>query len=75
MWDEPSGAPKMPKGSVGQRWGTKQGEWNLRGYSKLVGWTAIVWVVFVSIYFFSPFYPVLGYLRAHQYSLFVNNFN
>jgi amino acid transporter len=52
-----------------------QGEWNLRGYSQIVGWTAVVWVVFVSIYFFSPFYPVLGYLRAHQYSLFVNNFN
>ncbi len=29
MWDQPSGAPKMPKGSVGHRWGTKQGEWNL----------------------------------------------
>ena len=29
MWDHPSGAPKMPKGAMGQRWSTKQGEWNL----------------------------------------------
>ncbi len=27
----------------------EQGEWNLGRYSKLVGWTAVVWVVFVSM--------------------------
>jgi len=53
----------------------EQGEWNLGRYSKLVGWTAVVWVVFVSLYFFMPVYPVLGFLRAHQYRLFANNFN
>jgi Amino acid transporters len=52
-----------------------QGEWNLGKYSQIVGWTSVVWVVFVSIYFFLPVYPVLGFLRAHQYRLFANNFN
>jgi amino acid transporter len=51
------------------------GEWNLGRYSKLVGWTAVAWVVFVSLYFFMPVYPVLGFLRAHQYRDFANNFN
>jgi amino acid transporter len=53
----------------------EQGEWNLGQYSKIVGWTAVVWVIFVSIYFFAPVYPILGYLRLHQYRLFANNFN
>jgi amino acid transporter len=51
------------------------GEWNLGRWSKLVGWTAVAWVVFVSLYFFMPVYPVLGFLRAHQYRDFANNFN
>ncbi len=29
MWDTASGKPKMPQGSVGFRWGTKEGQWNL----------------------------------------------
>ncbi|MFN8010906.1 MAG: nitrate reductase subunit alpha [Holophagaceae bacterium] len=29
MWDEVEARPKMPKGSMGDRWGTKQGMWNL----------------------------------------------
>ncbi|MFQ6611122.1 MAG: molybdopterin-dependent oxidoreductase, partial [Fidelibacterota bacterium] len=29
MWDETSNSPKMPKGSVGHRWDTHQGKWNL----------------------------------------------
>jgi len=29
MWDEHSGAPKMPQGSSGFRWGKAQGQWNL----------------------------------------------
>ncbi len=52
-----------------------QGEWNLGKYSKVVGWTSVVWVVFVSIYFFMPVYPVLGFLRDHHYRDFANNFN
>jgi nitrate reductase alpha subunit len=29
MFDEKAGAPKMPKGTVGHRWQSKQGQWNL----------------------------------------------
>ncbi|OAD21992.1 nitrate reductase alpha subunit [Candidatus Thiomargarita nelsonii] len=29
MFDETTGAPKMPKGTVGHRWQSKQGQWNL----------------------------------------------
>lgn len=29
MWDETSGEPRMPKGSMGHRWGSKEGQWNL----------------------------------------------
>ncbi len=29
MWDQASGRPKMPMGSVGFRWGQEQGKWNL----------------------------------------------
>ena len=29
MWDAATGAPKMPKGSIGFRWQSKPGEWNL----------------------------------------------
>lgn len=30
MWDEANGAPRMPAGSVGFRWGTEKGTWNLK---------------------------------------------
>ncbi|MGH7660739.1 MAG: nitrate reductase subunit alpha [Vulcanimicrobiaceae bacterium] len=30
MWDEPTGAPKMPMGTVGHRWQKKKGQWNLK---------------------------------------------
>jgi nitrate reductase alpha subunit len=30
MWDETDGAPKMPMGSSGFRWGTEKGKWNLQ---------------------------------------------
>ena len=34
------------------------GPWNLRGYHKLVGWTSIIWIGFITILFFSPlFWP------------------
>ncbi|HOQ86509.1 MAG TPA: molybdopterin-dependent oxidoreductase, partial [Phycisphaerae bacterium] len=29
MWDEAHNAPKMPMGSVGFRWGSEKGKWNL----------------------------------------------
>ena len=29
MWDAKAGKPKMPMGSVGFRWGTEKGKWNL----------------------------------------------
>ncbi|MBI3110017.1 MAG: nitrate reductase subunit alpha [Ignavibacteriales bacterium] len=29
MWDAKEGKPKMPLGSVGDRWGTEKGKWNL----------------------------------------------
>jgi amino acid transporter len=34
-----------------------QGPWNLGRYSKPVGWTAVTWVVFISILFFAPLFP------------------
>jgi len=35
-----------------------QGEWSLGRWSKLVGWTAVVWVGFITILFFAPpFWP------------------
>ncbi len=30
MWDQKAGAPKMPMGSVGHRWGKEKGKWNLQ---------------------------------------------
>jgi len=40
------------------------GPWNLRGASKLVGWTAVVWVGCITILFFAPlfwpFWPPFG---------------
>lgn len=35
----------------------QQGPWNLKGSSKLVGWTAVVWVAFISILFVAPLFP------------------
>ena len=40
------------------------GPWNLKGYHKIVGWTSLVWIVFISILFvapvFYPFWPIWG---------------
>ena len=40
------------------------GPWNLKGHHKIVGWTAIVWIAFISILFiaplFWPFWPIWG---------------
>ncbi len=40
------------------------GPWNLKGHHKLVGWTSLVWIGFISILFvaplFWPFWPIWG---------------
>jgi amino acid transporter len=40
------------------------GPWNLKGYEKLVGWTSIAWIAFITILFFAPlfwpFWPPFG---------------
>ena len=42
----------------------KTGPWNLKGRHKLVGWTAIAWIAFITILFFAPifwpFWPIWG---------------
>jgi nitrate reductase alpha subunit len=37
VWDETSGAPRMPTGTVGFRWGTEKGKWNLEPRDGLDG--------------------------------------
>jgi amino acid transporter len=34
----------------------QQGPWNLRGYSKIVGWIAVAWVVLITAIFFAPLF-------------------
>jgi len=40
------------------------GPWNLKGRHKLVGWTSIIWIAFITILFFGPvfrpFWPPFG---------------
>ncbi len=40
------------------------GPWNLKGKHKLVGWTALIWIVFITVLFFAPlfwpFWPIFG---------------
>jgi amino acid transporter len=40
------------------------GPWNLKGYHKLVGWAAIIWIGLITILFFAPlfwpFWPIWG---------------
>ncbi len=42
----------------------EQGEWNLGKHSKLVGWTSVAWVGFITVLFFAPpfwpFWPIGG---------------
>jgi amino acid transporter len=40
---------------AGDAW--EPGEWNLGRYYKLVGWTAVIWVAFISILFILPTNP------------------
>lgn len=56
------------------------GPWNLKGRHKLVGWTALVWIVFISVLFvaplFWPFWPIWGPENEFAEGFFrVNNFN
>jgi len=54
----------------------QQGPWNLKGYSRLVGWTGLAWIGLITILFFGPvfrpFWPPFGKTDGvyHQ-----NNFN
>jgi amino acid transporter len=40
------------------------GPWHLKGYHKLVGWTALVWIALITVLFFAPlfwpFWPIWG---------------
>ena len=42
----------------------KTGPWHLKGYHKLVGWTSLIWIAFITILFFAPlfwpFWPFWG---------------
>jgi amino acid transporter len=56
------------------------GPWNLKGKHKLVGWTSLVWIGFISILFvaplFRPFWPIWGDKNEFAPGLFrQNNFN
>ena len=43
------------------------GPWNLKGYHKIVGWTSIIWIGFITILFFSPlFWPVWPIWGKHN---------
>ena len=34
----------------------KVGPWNLKGYHKIVGWTSLAWIVFITVLFFTPIF-------------------
>jgi amino acid transporter len=61
------------------------GTWNLGKYSKLVGWTSVVWVAFITVLFFAPpfwpFWPpgnktVFGAGTPDEFTVFhLSNFN
>jgi amino acid transporter len=56
------------------------GPWNLKGRHKLVGWTALAWIGFITILFFAPlfrpFWPIWGEKNEFAPGFFrQNNFN
>lgn len=63
----------------------KVGPWNLKGMHKLVGWTALAWIGFITVLFFAPlFWPFWGPFgetvfnagTADEFTVFhQNNFN
>lgn len=44
----------------------QQGPWNLKGYSKVVGWISVCWVVFISVLFFAPLFPTWQWWNPDQ---------
>ncbi|CAB4879515.1 unannotated protein [freshwater metagenome] len=46
------------------------GPWNLKGKHKIVGWTSLVWIGFITILFFAPlfypFWPIWGEKNAQN---------
>lgn len=43
------------------------GPWNLKGHHKLVGWTSIAWIGFITVLFFSPlFWPAWPIWGKHN---------
>jgi protein-S-isoprenylcysteine O-methyltransferase Ste14 len=46
----------------------QQGPWNLKGYSKLVGWISIIWVAFISILFFAPLFPQWRWWKSSDFN-------
>ena len=46
------------------------GPWNLKGHHKLVGWTCLAWIGFITILFFAPlfhpFWPIWGDKNAQN---------
>lgn len=58
----------------------KTGPWNLKGKHKLVGWTALAWIGFITILFFGPvfrpFWPPFGKEVVDGTTIYhQNNFN
>jgi nitrate reductase / nitrite oxidoreductase, alpha subunit len=51
VWDRNAGAPRMPGGSVGHRWQSQQGHWNLKLEDPLDG---------------APLAPELSFLSTHD---------
>jgi len=46
----------------------QQGPWNLKTYSKLVGWISIIWVAFISILFFAPLFPQWRWWKSSDFN-------
>jgi amino acid transporter len=46
------------------------GPWNLKGHHKLVGWTCLIWIGFITVLFFAPlfypFWPIWGDKNAQN---------
>ncbi len=49
------------------------GPWHLGKWSRLAGWTSIVWVVFISLLFFAPIFPLPSF--SEEQEAFINTFN
>ncbi len=46
-----------------------QGPWNLKGYSKIVGWISVVWVGFITVLFFAPLDPAWRWWKSDEINL------